>query len=247
MTVVITGASSGIGAGLVAHYAKKGNHLILIARRYDRLQTLAQTYTQATFTLYEADVRDFQRMQVLGKEIAATWIDLIILNAGISTGHESHNPSFEVAKNVIETNYLTLHALLEPIIPRLKMQKSGHVVFISSLASLFTMPTSIIYASSKRAMNAYAEGLRYMLYGFNVDVTTIKPGFIQTELTVKNDFTMPFLLPLEKGVARIAKAIEQKRKVYAFPLRFVLLIKALNWLPFIVRVNIVKYKNFKKE
>ena len=249
ITIFITGASSGIGAGLAEHYAQEGNHLILLARRIDRLELFRERFEKsgAKVTLYEADVTNFDLMQKIGTEISKLELDLIILNAGISTGHDTHNPSFKVAKAVFDTNFITLHALLEPIIPALQKQGHGHIVFISSLASLFTMPTSIIYGSSKRAVNAYAEGLRYMLSPYNIDVTTIKPGFIQSDLTAKNNFDMPFLLPLSKGVSIIAKAIRKKRKIYAFPMRFVLIIKVLNFLPFSLREKIVTYKNFKKE
>jgi len=249
MNVVITGASSGIGAGLVKHYAQEGNHLFLLARRLDRLQSL-QILAQglgAEVTLFEADVTNFDSLSHIAKELSTQQLDLIILNAGISTGHGSDNPPFSLAKAVYDTNFVHLHAFLEPIIPKLKEQKEGQVVFISSLASLLTMPTSMVYGSSKRAMNAYAEGLRFMLKPFNIDVTTIKPGFIVSELTDKNDFKMPFILPLDKGVAIIAKAIKKRKRIYAFPLRFVIIIKLLNALPFFLREKIVSYRSFSKE
>ena len=249
MNIVITGASSGIGAGLVKQYAKEGNHLFLLARRLERLQAL-QTYAQglgAEVTLYEADVTDFESLSAIAAQLSQIHLDIIILNAGISTGHGSDNPPFSLAKEVYETNFVHLHAFLEPIIPKLKEQKEGQVVFISSLASLLTMPTSMVYGSSKRAMNAYAEGLRFMLKPFNIDVTTIKPGFIVSELTDKNDFKMPFLLPLDKGVSLIAKAIERRKRIYAFPLRFVLIIRLLNLLPFYLREKIVSYRSFSKD
>jgi len=248
MNIVITGASSGIGAGLAKHYAKEGNHLFLLARRIDRLDAIK---TQALglgakVTLFEIDVTDFKKLKEIAYTLSKEQLDLIILNAGISTGHSTDNPSFELAQHVYNTNFVHLHAFLEPIIPKLKDQKSGQVVFISSLASLLTMPTSMIYGSSKRAMNAYAEGLRYMLKPFNISITTIKPGFIVSELTDKNDFKMPFIMPLDKGVSIIANAIEKKKKILAFPLRFVLIIKLLNILPSFIREKVIISKSFKK-
>lgn len=249
MHILITGASSGLGAGLAEKYASDGNHLYLIARRMDRLErvkTLCEAQG-ASVTLFAADVSDFARMQTIATELTKDSLDLIILNAGISTGHQAEVTPFEIAKKVYDTNLISLHALMEPLIPMLKEQQHGQVVFISSLASLLTMPTSLIYGSSKRAMNAYAEGLRFMLHPYNVHVTTIKPGFIITELTDKNDFAMPFLLSLKQGVNRIYNAIEKKKKIYAFPLRFVLIIKLLNTLPLFLRERIVAFKNFNKE
>lgn len=248
MNIVITGASSGIGAGLAKQYAKEGNHLFLLARRLDRLESI-RTYAQglgAEVTLFEVDVTDFPSLQSIAQKLCQKKLDLIILNAGISTGHGSDNPPFALAQEVYNTNFVHLHAFLEPIIPKLKEQKEGQVVFISSLASLLTMPTSMVYGSSKRAMNAYAEGLRYMLKPFNINVTTIKPGFIISELTDKNSFKMPFLMSLEKGVIIIAKAINKKKSIFAFPLRFVLIIKLLNILPISLREKIVINKTFNK-
>ncbi len=248
MNIVITGASSGIGAGLVKHYAKEGNHLFLLARRLDKLQEL-KTYAVsmgAEVTLFEIDVTDFKKLQEVSYTLCKKQLDLIIMNAGISTGHATDNPPFELAQHVYHTNFVHLHAFLEPIIPKLKDQKSGQIVFISSLASLLTMPTSMVYGSSKRAMNAYAEGLRYMLKPHNIYVTTIKPGFIISELTEKNNFKMPFILSLDKGVEIIVRAIKKKKRIFAFPLRFVLIIKLLNILPFALREKIVIYKSFSK-
>lgn len=248
MNIVITGASSGIGAGLAKHYAKQGNHLYLLARRLDRLQEV-KIYAEtkgASVTLVQLDVTDFKKVQTFSQTLTNIQLDLIIFNAGISTGHATDNPTFEVSQDVYNTNFLYLHAFLEPLIPHLKTQNFGHIVFISSLASLLTMPTSMIYGSSKRAMNAYAEGLRYMLKPFNISITTIKPGFIVSELTDKNDFDMPFIMSLDKGVSIITHAIKRKKRILAFPLRFVLIIKLLNTLPSFIREKIIISKSFKK-
>jgi short-subunit dehydrogenase len=145
-----------------------------------------------------------------------------------------------------QTNFLSIHALLEPIIPKLKAQKSGEIVFISSLASLFTMPTSIAYSSSKRALNAYAEGLHYQLKPPATTVMTIMPGFIDSEMTQKNRFKMPFLLTTQEGIARIVHAIERKRIRYAFPFRFYLMIRIVSLFPQSLRDKIVNFTNFKK-
>jgi len=115
------------------------------------------------------------------------------------------------------------------------------------LASIITMPSSIAYSSSKRALNAYAEGLRYKLLPFNVDVSIIKPGFIKSELTDKNQFKMPFILPLDKGVDNIFNAIKKRKVSYAFPKRFFYLISFLNLLPQFIKDKIILKKNISKD
>jgi short-subunit dehydrogenase len=248
MRIIITGASSGLGEALALHYAHTGNTLVLIARREERLADVAERCRQrgAEVESIVADVNDFGRMRIIGEELAHQTIDRIILNAGISVGHSDGVTPFEDFYRLFSTNFLSVHALLEPLIPKLQEQGHGEIVFISSLASLLTMPTSIAYSSSKRALNAYAEGLHYQLKPDGIDVMTIMPGFIDSEMTRKNRFKMPFLLSTEAGVNRIAHAIERKKIRYAFPFRFYLMIRILSVLPQSLRDKIVNFTNFKK-
>lgn len=248
MRIVITGASSGLGEALALHYASSENQLVLIARREDRLNKVARQCREkgAEVETLVADVNDFERMRIVGEELAQKPIDRIILNAGVSVGHSGGITPFEDFHRLFQTNFLSVHALLEPMIPKLIEQKSGEIVFISSLASLFTMPTSIAYSSSKRALNAYAEGLHYQLRPHGIRVMSIMPGFIDSEMTQKNRFSMPFFMSTEKGVARITHAIERKKVRYAFPFRFYLMIKITSLLPQLLRDKIVHFTNFKK-
>ncbi|MCK9371656.1 MAG: SDR family NAD(P)-dependent oxidoreductase [Sulfuricurvum sp.] len=248
MRIVITGASSGLGEAMALHYATKGTELVLIARREEKLQQVARRCRDkgASVETVVSDVNDFEKMGEIGKQLAQTPIDRIILNAGVSVGHAGGVTPFDDFHRVFQTNFLSIHALLEPIIPKLIKQTSGEIVFISSLASLFTMPTSIAYSSSKRALNAYAEGLHYQLHPYGMSVMTILPGFIDTEMTRKNRFKMPFFMKTEEGVARIAHAIERKKIRYAFPFRFYLMIQIVSLFPQSLRDKIVNFTNFKK-
>ncbi len=248
MRIVITGASSGLGEHLALSYASCENELVLLARRGEKLEEVA-TQCRARGAKVEtivADVNDFESMHRIGTQIAQVYIDRIILNAGISVGHTAGVTPFEDFHRLFQTNFLSVHALLEPIIPKMIEQKSGEIVFISSLASLMSMPTSIAYSSSKRALNAYAEGLRYQLKPYGIDVMNILPGFIDSEMTQKNKFKMPFLLSTQTGVKRIVNAIEKKRRFYPFPLRFYLMIRATLLLPQFLRDRIVNFTDFKK-
>jgi len=241
MRIVITGASSGLGAALALHYATSENQLVLIARREDRLEAVAHGCRDkgAEVETIVADVNDFSRVKEIGIHLSEKPIDRIILNAGMSVGHNGGVTPFEDFERLFKTNFLSVHALLEPMIPKLIEQKSAEIVFISSLASLLTMPTSIAYSSSKRALNAYAEGLYYQLKAQGITVMTIMPGFIDSEMTRKNRFKMPFLLKTEEGIARIVQAIERKKIQYAFPFRFYLMIRIVLLFPQSLRDKIV--------
>jgi len=231
MKILITGASSGLGAELARQYATDENELILLARREERLVGLKEELNSKAkkITVVVADVTAFKDLQRKVEEIGV--VDMVILNAGISLGQVDDIASIDDFKNLYDVNLMANHAILEVLLPHFKEQKKGTIVFISSLASLITMPTSIAYNSSKRALNAYAEGVRYKYRKDNIDVITILPGFIKSELTDKNRFKMPFILSTEDGVKNIIYAIQKRKRFYAFPLRFYVIIKIANLLP----------------
>jgi len=242
MKILITGASSGLGAELARQYAKPDNELILLARREDKLYALRSELFELckSVEVIIADVSDFQPLQEKIKTI--TSLDMVILNAGISLGHSSDSdniPTIEEFENLYRVNVLSNHAILEVLLPLFKLQKSGKIVFISSLASLISMPSSKIYSSSKRALNAYAEGIRYKYNKYGIKVVNILPGFIKSELTDKNEFNMPFILETNVGVAKIVKAIKKNKREYIFPFQFYLIIRLLNLLPSFLREKIV--------
>lgn len=240
MKILITGASSGLGAELARQYAE-GNDLILLARRKEKLLELQKELIPhaASVEIIVADVSDFQILQEKIKE--TRHVETVILNAGISIGHSLEITPFEDFKKLYDVNLLSNHAILEILLPHFK-ENGGKIVFISSLASLFTMPTSVAYSSSKRALNAYAEGIRYKYAKYGVKVINIMPGFIKSELTDKNDFHMPFLLDTKEGVRRIKKAIDAEKKSYAFPLRFYLIILLFKFFPYFLRQKIINSK-----
>jgi len=241
MRIFITGASSGIGAELARQYATKDNELILLARREEKLQELKselKNLTKST-TIIVADVTKFEELQERVKTVGS--VDMVILNAGISIGHSLDITPFSEFKKLYDVNILSNHAILEVLLPHFLAQKSGKIVFISSLASLISMPSSMVYSSSKRAVNAYAEGIRYKYKNHGIKVINILPGFIKSELTDKNEFHMPMLLSTKDGVKRIKKAIEKDKKFYAFPFRFYMLISFINFLPQFVRDRIIGF------
>ncbi|QOP44394.1 SDR family NAD(P)-dependent oxidoreductase [Sulfurimonas sediminis] len=241
MKILITGASSGLGAEFARQYAASDVELFLLARREERLQKLQKELlsTCKAVNIFAVDVTDFSLLQEKIEEIGV--VDLVILNAGISLGHAQNIPTIAAFENLYKVNVLANHAILEVLLPKLQAKKSGHIVFISSLSSLFTLPSAKVYASSKRALNAYAEGIRYKYTQDGLHVSILLPGFIKSELTDKNDFTMPLLLETKEGVRRMKKAIDKRKKFYAFPFRFYLIIQLMNLLPSALRQRIVNY------
>jgi len=215
MKILITGASSGLGAEFARQYASKENELILLARREEKLQQLQKDISVKckSVEIIGADVTDFALLQEKIESVGV--VDMVILNAGVSLGHSGDIPTIAEFKNLYDVNILANHAILEILMPKLREQRSGKVIFISSLASLFSMPSSKVYSSSKR----------------------------KSELTDKNDFAMPFLMETKEGVVRMKKAIDKGREFYAFPLRFYLIIRLFNLLPSSLSQRIVNYLN----
>lgn len=239
MKILITGASSGIGRELARLYASSDNELILLARRQERLIELCMELKEAkSVEIVVADVSEFEDLQEKIRSIGT--VDTVILNAGISLGHSLELTPFSEFKKLYDVNILANHAILEILLPLFKMQKSGKIVFISSLASLFSMPSSKAYSSSKRALNAYAEGIRYKYEPYGIKVINILPGFIKSELTDKNSFHMPFLLSTEDGAKIIKRAIDKNKKFYPFPKKFYLFILLFRLFPDFIKHKIIK-------
>jgi short-subunit dehydrogenase len=243
LRILITGASSGLGEEFARQYASSEVELILLARRKDKLQKLQLELLPKckSVEIIVADVTAFDELKEQMRLLGA--VDIVILNAGISLGHSQEITPFSDFKKLYDVNLLANHAILEILLPRFVEQKSGKIVFISSLASLISMPSAKAYSSSKRALNAYAEAIRYKYKKEGIKVINILPGFIQSELTDKNKFHMPFLLSTKNGVKRMINAIEKNKRLYAFPLRFYLIILALNLLPNFLREKIVDLLN----
>jgi len=239
MKILITGASSGLGAELARQYASLENELILLARREDRLLELRKELYESVknIDIIVADVTDFKTLQEKIKTIG--FVDILILNAGVATGGSSDIPTIESFKNIYDVNVLSNHAILEVLLPVFCEVGRGKIVFMSSLASLISMPSSELYSSSKRALNAYAEGIRYKYKAYGIKVITILPGFIKSEMTDQNEFKMPFIYSTQEGVSKIKNAIEKNREFYAFPLKLYYFIRFVNFLPALLREKIL--------
>ena len=196
---------------------------------------------------FVVDVTDFEKTTTIVKTILhENSLDLVVANAGVSVGHHNEITPIEDFSRVINTNLVSIHNLLIPIIEAMQKQQSGKIALISSMASYVTMPSSIAYSVSKRALSAYAEGLRNQFKKANIKVINIKPGFIASEITAKNDFKMPFFLETSKGVDRIYYAIENDKYEYAFPKRFWIIVKTISLLPRGLKDYLIQKAHFKK-
>jgi short-subunit dehydrogenase len=233
LNTIITGASRGIGKELALYYAKKGK-VYAIARDEEKLKSLQKI--NSNIIPIVCDLSNIDEVRKLKFDN----IDLVICNAGISLPHAPDFTPYEEFEILFKINFLSIHALLEGIIPDMQKRKTGKIVFISSLAGIIASPTSLPYSASKRALNSYAQSLRNMLAKDNIKVINILPGFIKTDMTAKNNFYMPFLMELDEAVNRIVNAIEKNKKEYAFPKRFYYILKAFIFLPLSIQDKILQ-------
>ena len=244
MTVVITGASSGIGRELAVRYSKIASKLYLIARREDALDELASQLSKngVLVHVFAIDVTDFAALRGVCQSICGECekIDLVIANAGISSAHKAELYDFWDFKKIIDTNLLGIAAIFDIFAHKMMAQRGGKLVAISSLASFVAFPTTAAYSASKRAVNSFLDSMRLLLEPKNIKVINIQPGFIRTPLTDKNGFKMPFLMELDYATDKIVTAINKNKKEYAFPFLFSLAAKNISRLPASVRDRVVK-------
>lgn len=210
-TILITGASSGIGKALAEIYAAPDVTLLLTGRDTARLNEVA-TVCRAKNATVETSTTDVTDRNSFAKQLLA-WddkypVDILITNAGIS-GSDLYT--------IMDTNLGGAFNTVVPLLPRLRERKSGHIVLMSSMAGFRGMPNAPAYSTSKTAVRAYGDALRPLLKPEGICVSTIFPGFIKTPLTDKNNFDMPFLMEVDKAAAIIKCGIDAGKISIAFP------------------------------
>lgn len=220
--IVITGASSGIGAAMARYYSAQGVHLGLIGRDEDRLKAVAAE-CEAKGTRVQpmlADVTDAQAMHACMQALDdAMPIDLLIANAGISAGTGDAGETEEQARRIFAVNLDGALNTIHPIIPRMLQRKTGQIAIMSSLAGIRGLPSCPAYSASKAAVRYYGEALRGFMGRSQVKVNVICPGYITTPMTDRNNFYMPFILSPEAAAKRIARGLAKNRSRIAFPRR----------------------------
>jgi len=234
--IFITGASSGIGAGLALAFAVKGANLGLLARRTDLLNELKLQCEArgGTARVFPCDVTDETAVASAAGSLESEFgrIDVLIANAGIGGNDpETRALSPSAIRKVFEVNLMGAVNAVHSVIPGMLKRNSGQLVAVSSLAGFRGLPKSAAYSSSKAAMTAFFESVRLDLIGTGVGVTVIQPGFIKTALTSGRAAKMPFLMELEDAIPLFINAIEKKKRFAAFPWQLATIVRAGRLMP----------------
>ena len=226
-TVLITGATGGIGGALATEYAEPGITLILQGRNTDRLAELAAwCEAQGSLVLTRAlDVRDLDALSAWLQGVCREeQIDLIIVGAGVNTniGLQGAGERWQDVQSLIAVNVLAVMATVDAVLPLLRARGQGQIALISSLAAYFGLPVTPSYCASKAAIKAYGEALRGWLSPEGIRVNVVMPGYVESEMCRNMLGPKPFLWPAEKAARHIKRALarNQARISFPFPLNF---------------------------
>lgn len=234
-TVIVTGASGGIGWALALQLAKQGARVGAIARRADRLAALtAETAgTPGTVATAVGDVGDRESIQSAVQTLTEKLgpVDVMIANAGVGVPSGADPMQVDNVETMMRVNFFGVVYSFEAVLPGMLNRGSGHLVAISSMAAYKGLPGSAGYCASKAAVSTYCEGLRIELRRRGVAVTTVCPGFIDTPMTAKNDRAMPFLMSADRAAGRILRALERRPAIYDFPKRMRFVMWLAKWAP----------------
>jgi short-subunit dehydrogenase len=221
--ILITGASSGLGAGMAREFAARGRNLALCARRTERLDELKAELEAAhpgiRVVVRELDVNDhaqvFAVFRAFRDDLGS--LDRIIVNAGMGRGASLGTGYFKANLETAQTNFIAALAQLEAAAEILRAQNAGHLVVIASIAALRGMPRAqTTYAATKAGLASLAEGLRVDLMKTPIRVSTIFPGYIRTEINEKLKNT-PFIVDTATGSRALARAIESEKAEVCVP------------------------------
>ncbi|HZB90835.1 MAG TPA: SDR family NAD(P)-dependent oxidoreductase [Stellaceae bacterium] len=219
-SLLITGASSGIGEALARRYAAPGVALALSGRDEARLAAVAEACRAKGAAV------DFRALDVTDRAGLRAWIervddghplDLAIANAGISAGTGGTREDEGAARRVFAVNLEGVLNTAYPVLARFLARGRGQIGLMSSLAGYRGLPTAPAYSASKAAVKALGEAWRVQLAPDGVRVSVICPGFVVTRMTARNHFAMPFLMPAERAAGIIARGLARNEGRIAFP------------------------------
>lgn len=223
-TILITGASSGLGAEMARQFAALGYDLALCARRLEKLEELraeiAVSQPGARVEIRTLDVTDDDQVFEVFRGFKADFgtIDRIVINAGLGKGAPLGTGRYDANRETAMTNFVAALCQSEAAMEIFREQNAGHFVMISSMSAVRGMPKNLTtYAATKAGVAHLAEGLRAELYGKPIKVTVLYPGYIRSEMNDKVTGSTPLMASTEKGVRAMVDAIEKEKDSAAVP------------------------------
>lgn len=233
--VWITGASAGIGRQLAIQMISEGYNVVGSARSKDKLDELSIEVAgmKGNFHSVPCDVTDREGMAAVVAEIEANHgpIRLAVFNAGNYWPTAGEAMDIDAYRNNYEVNLFGVLNGLVPVVERMKAHGKGQIALVASVSGYTGLPAASAYGACKAAVINMAESLKFDFDKLNIRIQVVNPGFIDTPLTDKNDFSMPFLMPVDKAVERMVRGFERGGFEITFPRRFTYILKVLRWFP----------------
>lgn len=234
--VFLTGASSGIGRALALELGRAGAHLALAARREDRLGAVAEEVESSggEALVLPLDVTEAAAVSEAMDETREVFgsPETVVANAGIAPRTDVADIDLEATRYVFDVNVHGALATLKPAIPDMLDRDSGHLVVVSSLAAFHGLPGEAAYCASKAAITRFCDTLRVEFRSSEIDVTTIHPGFVPTEMNEDRSLEeMTFVVGADEAARRIRESLEKRKRRFAFPLPLALLSGTSRFLP----------------
>lgn len=245
--VWIIGASSGIGEALSKELASRGAILCLSARRDKELENLKNSLVGARHEIFPLDVSNPESIMDSARAINTHFgcINSIILLAAAYKPMRLEGLDMAYVRQIIETNLLSPFYVLHAVLPILKNQRHGQIALCGSAAGYMGLPGGQPYSATKAAIINLAESLRSEL-GEMLDVKIINPGFVKTDLTAKNTFSMPMIITPKQAATHIADGLLSKNFEIHFPKRFTFFLKVMQLLPYALSTKIMARFNVKE-
>jgi short-subunit dehydrogenase len=221
-SILVTGASSGIGRAVALRYAREGARLVLLGRNVERLGAAVEACRAAGATVesHVVDVRDREAMaQAVAQAQAAGPLDVVIANAGVATGPIGGQilETPEAVRAAFAINVTGVLNTIEPAVPALVKRGKGLVVLVGSMTGLRGLPFSPAYCATKAAVHSYATALRGALAPHGVDVSLVVPGWVETPMSRRATCWKAGIIGDEEAAEIIWRGLESRKAVIAFP------------------------------
>lgn len=240
----VTGAGKGIGRAVALRLAADGWTVAVSARSRDDLESLARDAEALAGSAmsYVLDVTDAGAVRDVARDIEAELgvIDQVVLNAGTHQPMTARDFSVETLRKLMEVNLLGTGNCLEAVLPGFIARGSGRIAVMASVTGYRGLPTSAAYGATKAGLINMCEAMRPQLDKAGVTLQVINPGFVDTPLTRKNDFPMPFLVTPEKAADSIVRGLASRRFEIAFPWQMAMLMNLFRLLPYPIAFAITR-------
>ncbi len=218
--VWVIGASSGIGRAFAEKIAGMAQNIAVSARSKDAL--LDMESQGRGITAFPLDITDANAVETAARDILGRFgaIDTAVLSAGAWRPLEPGDIDLESIRAGVEVNYMGAIHAISALVPIMKQQGKGHIVIVGSLSGYRGLPRTVNYGPTKAALINLAETLKLDLERFNIRITLVNPGFVDTPLTKKNDFKMPQLISADQAADYIISGMAKERFEIRFPQPF---------------------------